>query len=85
MNFDSSDSVEITNDGVEKKKKRQSQQKTLRLDEDLFQAVKLVARSLDMTEQDFIVEAIKKETNLHVNNAKKLIAAQIASLPSLFE
>jgi gamma-glutamylcysteine synthetase len=59
------------------------QQKTLRLEEDLFQAVKIVAKSLNMTEQDFIVAAIKKETNVHLAAAKELLTAQIASLPSI--
>ena len=58
-------------------------QKTLRLEEDLFQAVKIVAKSLNMTEQDYITEAIKKETNLHLAKAKERLTAQIASIPSV--
>ncbi len=66
----------------EQTKKNTPQQKTLRLDENLFQAVKVVAKSLNMTEQDFIIAAIKKETNLHIAEAKDKITAQIASIPT---
>ena len=66
-----------------KLKKCSPQQKTLRLEEDLFQAVKIVSKSLGMTEQDFIVSAIKKETNVHLATAKERLTAQIANLPSV--
>ena len=57
-------------------------QKTVRLDEDVMQSVKIVARFLEKTEQDFIIDAVKVQLNKHLPAAKAQITAEIAQLPS---
>ena len=63
-------------------KRKSTQQKTIRLDEDVIQTVKVVAKFLGKTEQDFIIDSVKLELNKHLEAAKAQITAQIASLPS---
>jgi predicted DNA binding CopG/RHH family protein len=62
--------------------KVEPQMKTLRLDPTLFQAVKVVAKSLGMTEQDYIIEAIRKETQLHIVQARQSEIARLTQLPT---
>ena len=62
-----------------------SQQKTVRLDPELHRAVKKVAESVGMTEQDFITEAIKKEVNKHLEATKRRLMAEISEMPSSFQ
>lgn len=64
------------------KRRSAPQQKTIRLDEEMMQSVKVVAKFLGKTEQDFIIDAVKIELNKHLVTAKEQIAAQISKLPS---
>ncbi|NRA69107.1 MAG: hypothetical protein HRU19_31840 [Pseudobacteriovorax sp.] len=82
MNLEHNNSENTPTTEYKAPKRKSTQQKTIRLDEDVIQSVKVVAKFLGKTEQDFIIDSVKLELNKHLEAAKAQITAQIASLPS---